>query len=345
MITAYCQVCGYQLNLPASVVGKKGKCPSCKQPTLIDPSFVPGSSQTTPANRQWRPSAPAPPQQPSQQYPSPPPAPAYRQSQWTAPAPVQQSNPYNTPQSTGVNLTVNVGSASQGQFTKRELSQLDSCSNGLSMIFWGMNAVAGCLIGFIFLGITAANVRSLDTARIVGILTIVLVVIIIIAAIVQIVGHGLLMSAPPRSGAKGLLIAAFICSIAQPISSIVFNLVAQDQIMRRNFDGAGAVFIVSGLIASGLSISAFVTHFLGLGRLFDFSINYGSRPIAIMWACLVWLGILIIGAVIVGLNPREQIIAVVYAIIVLVLPLGIIVSYVRMIGNASRYIRDLLPYA
>ncbi len=213
------------------------------------------------------------------------------------------------------------------------------------MIFWGMNAVAGCLIGFIFLGLMAANVRSLDTARILGILSIVLVIIIVISAIVQIVGHGILMSAPPRSGAKGLLIAAFICSIAQPISAIIFNLVAEDQIARRNFDGAGGVFVISGLITSGLSISTFLTHFLGLGRLFDFSINYGSRPRTIMWACLVWLGILIIGAILVGLNPREQVIAVAYVITVAVLPLGIIISYVRMIGNASRYIRALLPYA
>ena len=343
MITAFCEHCGYQLKLPASVIGKTGKCPSCGQPTIIDPSRKPQTPTNVPQNRQWTPSQPS-----SQAHAPTPPAPpapvsTYAQAQWTNPQPSSHVNPYNAPQAPGVNLTVNVGANRGGQFTKRELSQLDSCANGISMIYWGMNTVAGCLIGYILLTIFAETARpSLDTIRMLGIVAVVLAIGILIACLVQIVGHGILMSAPERSGAKGLLITAFVCAIAQPICSFWFNLVAADQIASRNFEGAGGIFIVAGLLSLGLSISAFISHFTGLGRLFDFSINYGSRPRSIMWACLIWLAILVFGAMIVAGISRSPAIAMIWVITVVVLPLGIIISYVRMLGTAARYIRDLV---
>lgn len=358
MITAFCQQCGYKLKLPAVVRGKTGKCPSCKKPTMIDPDLP--SPAAAPANipteRKWKPSAsPQPPAPRPTLPPLPnPPAPVhqplapsyptttYQQAQWSAAPPQNVGNPYNSPQARNINVSVNVGSAGGGQFSKKEISQLETCTTGLSMIYWGMNAVAGCLIFFILLGLALQIGRpSPGTQQFVGILGVILLIVIVIAAIAQVVGHGILMAAPQRSGGKGFLIAAFVCSIAQPACSAWFSVVAEVQFANRNFEGANTLILVAGILSIGLSVAAFLSHFLGLGKLFDFSIDFGSRPRAILWACLIWLVILVFGAVLVALNPREQGIAIGYAITVVVLPLGIIISYVRMLGTSARYLRDL----
>lgn len=250
-IQVTCAACERQFDVPDELAGQEGAC-ECGATVQI-----PGGSETV---------ADAAPDGPVPAAPAPA-APA-------APAPVPaatpeaESNPYSAPE-TAVEAAV---APAAGGYDATEIAGLKSCKSGFGLMYISV-LLALLAVALIFIGLftTGSSIQggSASGAASGGLMVLGAVAAIGIAALLQIIGSGMLMAAPGRSGAKGLFQLSFfsiIGAILLPIFGMdITSLVMGDAEL--NIMAALGTMLGMFLAVIALQVMYFVGWAVGTSRL------------------------------------------------------------------------------